>query len=159
MAMIYKLKDTTLKLSPEGTFEGYASLFSKQDMGNDIVLPGAFRESILKRGARNIKMLYQHNPAEPIGTWQSIKEDHIGLKVKGRLTLDASKAREVYHLMKSGALDGLSIGFHTLKARRHNKTGTRYLHKVDLWEISVVTFPMLESARINQIKQMPARHV
>ena len=106
------------RVDPDGTFSGYASLFDTEDMGRDIVLPGAFRDSLQKRGPAGIKMLYQHNPAEPIGVWESLKEDSRGLLAKGRLMLAVARAREVLALMRAGALDGLSIGFRAV-------TGTR----------------------------------
>ena len=98
-------------------------------------------------------MLWQHNAAEPIGVWLSIEEDLRGLKVRGRLNLDIAKAREVYSLMREGSVDGLSIGFRAQKAVRDRKNGLRRLEKLDLWEISVVTFPMLPQARVNAVKR------
>jgi HK97 family phage prohead protease len=97
-------------------------------------------------------MLFQHDPAVPIGTWSEIREDARGLFVRGRLTLDAPKAREVHALMRQGALDGLSIGFRAVRARTDAKTGIRRILEVDLWEISVVTFPMLPDARVRAVK-------
>ena len=141
-----ELKFTALDLKqvePDGTFAGYASLFDTEDMGHDIVLPGAFRDSLRQRGAAGIKMLFQHKPDEPIGIWETLKEDARGLFAKGRLMLDVARAREVLALMRAGALDGLSIGFRAVTGRRDAKTGIRRLAKVDLWEISVVTFPLL----------------
>jgi Escherichia/Staphylococcus phage prohead protease len=151
----YEKKFSPLDLSQvetDGTFSGYASLFGKEDMGHDIVLPGAFKPSLDKRGAAGIKLLYQHDPNEPIGVWSDIHEDEIGLFVKGRLLPDVSRAKEVLSLMRAGALDGLSIGFKTVKAKRNSRNGTRSLSEVDLWEISIVTFPMLPDARINSVK-------
>ena len=135
-------------VTADGTFEGYASLFNREDLGRDIIQPGAFRESLLKRGAAKIKMLFQHNASEPIGVWDEIREDARGLYVKGRLMLAVAKAREVLALMRAGALDGLSIGFKAEKARRDGRSGVRRIEKIDLWEISVVTFPMLPEARV-----------
>jgi HK97 family phage prohead protease len=140
-------------ITSNGLFEGYASLFGIADLGGDLVMPGAFRESLLRRGASGVKMLWQHNPAEPIGTWQDLGEDRRGLIVRGRLDLAVSRAREVHALMKSGAVDGLSIGFKTQRSRRDEKSGLRRLEKLDLWEVSVVTFPMLPEARISAVKQ------
>jgi len=140
------------RVDAAGTFAGYASLFDKEDLGHDIVARGAFRDSLAQRGAAGIKMLFQHNPSEPIGVWQSIVEDARGLYVRGRLTLDVTRAREVLSLMRAGALDGLSIGFRAISGRRDAKTGIRRLTKVDLWEISVVTFPLLPEARIAHVK-------
>lgn len=150
-----ELKFTPLDLKrveADGTFAGYASLFNREDMGHDIVLPGAFRESLTMRGPAGIKMLFQHNPSEPIGVWDHITEDARGLYVRGRLMLDVARAREVRSLMRAGALDGLSIGFRALRGRRDAKTGIRRLEKVDLWEISIVTFPLLPEARIAHVK-------
>lgn len=140
----------------EGVFEGYASLFGKQDMGRDIVLPGAFKASLAERGARGIKLLFQHDPAEPIGVWDEIVEDRRGLFVRGRLMEEVVRGREVASLMRAGALDGLSIGFRAEKARRDARTGVRRIEKVDLWEISVVTFPMLPEARVSSVKHQLA---
>ena len=101
---------------------------------------------------RSVKMLFQHNPSEPIGIWDTIKEDTRGLYVRGRLMPEVARAREVLALMRAGALDGLSIGFRALKGRRDARTGVRRLEKVDLWEISVVTFPLLPGARVAHVK-------
>ena len=136
----------------EGTFEGYASLFNVEDLSHDIIAPGAFAGSLAKRGAAGVKLLFQHDPAEPIGVWLDIAEDARGLKVKGRLTLDVARAREVLSLMKAGALEGLSIGFRTEKGARDTRSGVRRLTKIDLWEISIVTFPMQPGARVTAVK-------
>jgi uncharacterized protein len=149
-----KFTSNTLQtLSANGVFEGYASLFERTDLGLDVVARGAFRNSLKSRGSAGIRMLYQHDPAQPIGVWDKIHEDARGLFVRGRLTLDVAKARDVRALLKSGAIDGLSIGFKALKSRRDPRTGLRRLLEVDLWEISIVTFPMLPDARIASIKQ------
>jgi HK97 family phage prohead protease len=140
------------RVDSDGTFSGYASLFNTEDMGRDIVLPGAFRDSLKERGPAGIKLLYQHNPAEPIGVWESLKEDSRGLLVRGRLMLAVARAREVLALMRAGALDGLSIGFRTVTGKRDARTGIRRLAKIDLWEISIVTFPLLPEARVAHVK-------
>jgi len=142
-------------IAGEGIFEGYASLFNRADMSGDVVLPGAFRESLGRRGASGIKLLFQHDPSEPIGVWQRIVEDKRGLFVRGRLLLELARAREIHLLMRAGAVDGLSIGFRAVSARRDRATGQRRLEKIDLWEISVVTFPMLPEARVAAVKQRP----
>lgn len=143
------------RVDAEGAFEGYASLFNSKDLGSDVVAPGAFRKSLDARGVRGIKMLFQHDPNEVIGVWASIFEDSKGLYVKGRLNTEVARAREVLALMREGALDGLSIGFRAVDARRDARTGIRRLLRVDLWEISVVTFPMLPQARVRQVKGRP----
>ncbi len=136
----------------DGTFSGYASRFNIADLGRDLVLPGAFHESISKRGPRGIKMLFQHDPSEPIGVWMELREDAHGLFVRGRVLPEVARGREVLALMRAGALDGLSIGFKTVQGRTDAKSGIRKLSRVDLWEISVVTFPMLPEARVSAVK-------
>lgn len=136
----------------DGTFEGYASLFDAPDMGRDVVVRGAFAESLRAKGASGIKMLFQHDPAEPIGVWEEIREDARGLYVRGRLMTAVARAREVLSLMRAGALDGLSIGFKAQKTQRDVRSGVRRIMKLDLWEISIVTFPMLPSARVAAVK-------
>lgn len=138
-------------VSLDGTFEGYASVFNRRDMSGDLVLPGAFRKSLQQRGPGGIRMLFQHDPAQPIGVWDKLYEDARGLYARGRLTTEVARAREVLALMRSGAIDGLSIGFRTVKSRRDGRHA-RALIEIDLWEISVVTFPMLPEARIDKVK-------
>jgi uncharacterized protein len=131
-----------------GMIAGYASLFHKIDLGGDAVLPGAFRDSLRQRGARGVKMLFQHDPAQPIGVWHDIREDANGLYVRGQLNPHVETARNVWALLCQGAVEGLSIGFKASKARKNPRSNVRQLEKVDLWEVSVVTFPMLPQARI-----------
>lgn len=138
-----------------GTFSGYASIFGKADLGGDLVEPGAFARSLAARGVGGVKMLFQHDPAEPIGVWEELVEDDIGLLARGRLMPEVARAREVLSLMRAGALDGLSIGFRTVKGRTDPKTGIRRLSEIDLWEVSVVTFPMLPEARVETVKRSP----
>ncbi len=133
-------------------FSGYASLFNKRDGAGDIVMPGAFAESLKKRGVENIRMLFQHDPAEPVGTWVDILEDQRGLFVRGRLDRNVQRGRELFSLLESGGLDGLSIGFKTVFAKQDRGIKTRRIHTIDLWEISLVTFPMLEGARVSTVK-------
>jgi HK97 family phage prohead protease len=138
----------------EGSFEGYASVFEKADLGNDVVKYGAFRKSLRKKGAKAVKLLYQHKSDMPVGVFDSIKEDQHGLYVKGRLALKTQAGRDVFELMKMGALDGLSIGFKPNPKMTHydKRTKKRVLEEVELMEISLVTFPMNQDARIRQVK-------
>jgi len=141
----------------DGTFSGYASLFNQTDLSRDCVMTGAFSRSLASRGTAGVKLLYQHNPAEPIGAWLTIKEDSRGLFVRGRLMTEITRARETLSLMRAGVLDGLSIGFRTVRGRSERKTGVRRLMEIDLWEISIVTFPMLPGARIADVKSTQDR--
>jgi HK97 family phage prohead protease len=134
-----------IAIDAEGRFAGYASVFNKLDSGGDIVLPGAFAKSLAKRRGR-IRLLFQHDPKEPVGTWESLSEDSHGLFVTGRLVPDVPRSDALRRLIGNGALDGLSIGFRTVKASRRD--GNRLLHEIDLYEVSIVTFPMMEDARI-----------
>lgn len=140
-----------------GRFSGYASIFGAVDLGRDVIEPGAFTECLGKRKAGEIRMLFQHDPDQPIGRWTKIREDGRGLFVEGKLALGTAKAREVHELMKSGAVDGLSIGFRTVRASRKGGDGIRRILSADLWEISVVTFPMQPGARVTSVKHLGGR--
>ena len=102
-------------ITATGIFEGYASLFDTVDLGRDVVTRGAFADSLRRSGPVGVKMLWQHDAAEPIGSWSSIAEDARGLKVRGQLNLAVARAREILALMRAGSVDGLSIGFRTKK--------------------------------------------
>ncbi|MEL7428753.1 MAG: HK97 family phage prohead protease [Pseudomonadota bacterium] len=138
-----------------GVFSGYASLFDVVDQAGDAVAPGAFTKSLRQRTASGIRMLYQHDPDQPIGIWTSIVEDTKGLLVEGRITSNVGRAGEVLSLMREGAIDGLSIGFKTKRASTHPVTKVRRIIEADLWEISIVTFPLLDAARIDTVKGGP----
>ncbi|MDX5358744.1 MAG: HK97 family phage prohead protease [Rhodobacterales bacterium] len=127
---------------------GYASLFGAADQGGDVVLPGAYAASLAAlKGRGAVKMLWQHDPAQPIGVWDEVREDDRGLWVSGRLLPEVAKGREAAALIAAGAVDGLSIGYRTKRAEKDGK-GRRLLAEVELWEVSLVTFPMLPSARV-----------
>ncbi|PHZ84900.1 HK97 family phage prohead protease [Paremcibacter congregatus] len=134
-----------------GHFAGYASIFHVVDRGRDLILPGAFQQSLKDRGAAGVKLLWQHDPKEPVGVIDELREDGRGLYVRGRLMLQVARARAAADLLAAGALDGLSIGFHTVESDQRSD-GVRLLRRVDLWEISLVTFPMNEQARISHFK-------
>ncbi|MGL4323006.1 MAG: HK97 family phage prohead protease [Beijerinckiaceae bacterium] len=139
------------RLPGDGLIEGYASLFGVTDMARDSVEPGAFSQSLARRGISGIRMLWQHDAAQPIGVWLSIREDSRGLFVRGRLNHAVERARDVYALVREGAVDGLSIGFKAERARTPARGAPRRLYAVDLWEISIVTFPMLPGARVHAV--------
>tara|TARA_R100000654_G_scaffold66676_3_gene95002 strand:+ start:521 stop:1666 length:1146 start_codon:yes stop_codon:yes gene_type:complete len=138
----------------KGRFEGYASIFGNKDLGNDVVVEGAFRKSLMRRKPKNVKMLMQHDTKMPIGVYDKIKEDENGLKVQGRLALGTQKGKEAYELLKMGALDGLSIGYKADPKKQvyDERKRKRYLKEVDLMEISLVTFPMNPKAQITSVK-------
>ncbi len=138
-------------LSDEAGIEGYASVFGITDQGGDVVMPGAYAEGLKRLAAAGgkVRMLWQHDPACPIGIWEEIREDDRGLWVKGRLLTEVAQAREAAALIRAGAIDGLSIGYRTISAERDSK-GRRCLTEVDLWEVSLVTFPMLPDAKVGR---------
>ena len=135
----------------DGVFEGYASVFDIVDGGMDVVSRGAFTKSI---AARKPKMLWQHDPSQVIGVWDEVREDERGLFVKGRLLKDVQKGREAMALMRVNAIDSMSIGYKTIAATEEGSGAVRRLLEVDLYEVSVVTFPMLEAAKITDIKSI-----
>lgn len=139
-------------VTPDGFFTGYASVFSVTDRGGDVVMPGSFTKSLQKYPAGKVKLLWQHDTSEPVGVWTSLTEDSHGLKAEGQLLLETARGREAHALMKAGALDGLSIGFKTIRDEIDRKSGVRRLHEVELREVSLVTFPMNEDATITGVK-------
>lgn len=141
--------DDALEVRDGTVICGYASLFGDVDQGNDVVAPGAYAASLaaLHRRGLRVKMLWQHDPLQPIGIWDEVREDNKGLWVKGRLLDTVEKGREAKALIEAGAIDGLSIGYRT-RAATKSKEGRRLLTELELWEVSLVTFPMLPNARI-----------
>ena len=133
------------QVGDDAVIAGYASLFGSKDQGGDRVEKGAFAASLAKLGS--VKMLWQHDPAQPIGVWDEIREDATGLLVKGRLLTEVQAGREALVLLKAGAIDGLSIGYRALRSEKA-ESGGRILHEIELWEVSLVTFPMLREARV-----------
>jgi HK97 family phage prohead protease len=142
-------------IDAEGTVEGYASLFGEIDAARDMVMRGAFAETLAKRPVQRVPMLFQHDPAEPVGVWLELREDHRGLYARGRLIPEVARAKELLSLLREGAIDGLSIGFKTVKGAIDPRTRIRRLYAVELWEISIVTFPLLSGARVHAVKQAP----
>lgn len=140
----------------EGLFEGYASLFNIADSEQDVVLPGAFDATLSewRKSGRAPALLWQHDRTQPIGTWLDLRVDQKGLYVRGRLFIDdVVQAAEAYALMKKGALSGLSIGYRPEQASRDMQRGLRLLERIKLFEISLVTFPALETARVYAVKE------
>jgi HK97 family phage prohead protease len=145
----YHQAEAGLVVTDGRVVEGYASLFGKRDQGGDVVRKGAYAASLkaLTAAGRRVKMLWQHDPSQPIGVWDEVREDGTGLYVKGRILDGVEKGREAAALLAAGAIDGLSIGYRTLRAEKDGK-GQRLLSELELWEVSLVTFPMLPEARV-----------
>lgn len=153
-ALQTKTASFELKREPDedGTFEGYASVFDVVDRGMDVVAKGAFRKTL--GSGRKIKMLWQHDSGKVIGVWDEMREDERGLYVKGRLLKDVTLGREAMALMRAGAIDSMSIGYRTIEAVSEAGGRVRKLMEVDLFEVSLVTFPMNESAQITDVKSI-----
>ena len=139
-------------LAEDGTFEGYGSIFGNVDCYRESVVKGAFSKSLKKHEQDNnpVLMLWQHSWEDPIGVWKELKEDDRGLYGVGEINLDVQKGREAYSLMKQRALTGLSIGYKEVKYT--DNAEVRLLEEIDLYEISPVTFPANEEARISAVK-------
>ncbi|OFJ47668.1 phage prohead protease [Janthinobacterium lividum] len=136
----------------DGSVEGYGSVFGVRDNYDDVIVAGAFQASLVAHRAAGTMpaMLWQHDATEPIGIWTEIVEDAKGLRMKGMLALDTARGKEAYALLKMGALNGLSIGF--MSKKWSYEGDLRILAEVDLWEVSMVTFPANEAARITSVK-------
>lgn len=151
-----------------GTFDGYGSVFGVTDSYGDVVAKGAFKKTLRQWKAERGKfppMLLQHggggffggaaDDLVPVGVWDEMREDDTGLYVKGRLlALDTDRGKSIYAAMREGALDGLSIGFVTREAAygKEPDEPQRTIKAVDLWEVSVVTFPANGDARVNEVR-------
>jgi HK97 family phage prohead protease len=148
------LKEAPEGVAPDGTFSGYASLFNVVDTDNDVMEKGCFRATLAaaRKAKRAPKMLWQHDRREPIGVWTDITEDEKGLRVTGRLVLETDFGAKAYALLKAGALDGLSVGFHIVKSVRDASRNVRRITEVDLREISLVTFGAMPGALIDGVK-------
>lgn len=138
----------------DGSVEGYGSVFGVRDNYDDVIAAGAFVDSLKAHKAAGTMpaMLWQHDSDEPIGIWTEMVEDDKGLRIKGKLALDVTKGKEAYSLLKLGALNGLSIGFISKQWSYDRETEVRTLTEIDLWEVSLVTFPANQKARVTNVK-------
>lgn len=148
---LQNLNDEIL-IEDDGQFEGYAAVFGSEDLEGEIISKGAFDKSLEQRPAGEVRLLYQHDAHQPIGRWLDIFEDDYGLYVRGQILRDIERGEEVYQLVRSAILSGLSIGYRTVRSVAHGSGSSRNLGRrlveVDLWEISLVTFPMHPAATI-----------
>jgi HK97 family phage prohead protease len=138
----------------DGTVEGYGSVFGVRDSYDDVIAAGAYAASLAAHKAAGTMpaMLWQHDATVPIGIWIEMVEDSKGLRIKGKLALDTVKGAEAYALLKMGALNGLSIGFISKQWAYDRETDVRTLTEVELWEVSLVTFPANDKSRITGVK-------
>lgn len=156
--MSLKIKDFDLQVKAvreDGFFSGYGSVFGVVDSYKEVVASGAFSETIADRTAkgRKLPVLWQHRSDMPIGAYDTVREDATGLYVEGRLLVkDVALAREAHALMSAGVVTGLSIGYWTRQSSYDEKTGVRTLTQLDLEEVSLVTFPANDDARVEAVK-------
>lgn len=138
----------------DGTVEGYGSVFGVRDNYDDVIAKGAFVQSLKDHKASGTMpaMLWQHDADKPIGVWTEMVEDEKGLRIKGQLAMETVKGKEAHALLKMGALNGLSIGFMSKQWAYDRETEVRTLTEIDLWEVSLVTFPANEKARVTNVK-------
>lgn len=145
----------------DGSVEGYGSVFNVQDSYDDVIASGAFAASLKAHKAAGTMpaMLWQHEADEPIGVWTEMTEDAKGLRVKGQLALETTRGKEAHVLLKMGAINGLSIGFMSKQWSYDRDTEIRTLTEVDLWEVSMVTFPANEASRVTNVKAADAGQI
>ena len=138
----------------DGTVEGYGSVFGVRDNYDDVIAKGSFVQSLKDHKAAGTMpaMLWQHDADKPIGVWTEMVEDEKGLRIKGQLAMETVKGKEAHALLKMGALNGLSIGFMSKEWAYDRDTEVRTLTAIDLWEVSLVTFPANEKARVTNVK-------
>lgn len=143
------------QVSDEGGFEGYASAMTV-DRGNDIVDMGAFDRSLARHKGRGTmpKMLWQHDPGQVVGVWTEMVQDDKGLFVKGHCIKSTTLGKDCHELLKAGAIDSMSIGYITKEVEFEEGGDVRRLKEVDLWEVSLVTFPMNIDARVTAVKRV-----
>jgi uncharacterized protein len=141
-------------LMEDGTFEGYGSVFNVLDSYGTKFAPGAFSASLAahKRAGTMPKLLWQHDPSQPIGVYSSMSEDSRGLVVKGKFVRSVRQGQEAYDLLQAGALDGLSVGFMTQTYDTDPQTGVRTITGADLWEVSIVTFAANPAAKVDNVR-------
>ncbi|MBX7459547.1 HK97 family phage prohead protease [Qipengyuania huizhouensis] len=151
---VLKLK----KFGEKGEFEGYASVFGNRDSYGDVVVSGAFKDSLAEHAKNDTmpKLFWQHDSWKPIGSWLEMEEDDTGLKVKGRLNMDVQQGREAYALLEAGDIDGLSIGYRVRESEDDEVQGVTLLKELDLVEVSVVSLGANEQALVSSFKSIRA---
>ncbi|QXK92319.1 HK97 family phage prohead protease [Neoehrlichia mikurensis] len=150
MKKICSLLLTKSNIREYGIFSGYASVFNVIDRQNDIIKPGAFSDTI--KTCKKVMFLWQHNKNKPIGKIINMIEDNFGLYITVKLILEIKKAEEVYLMIKKGVINSLSIGYQIIDYYIDKNSGARVIEKLDLWEVSLVTFPSNTQAQITNIK-------
>ena len=138
----------------EGIIEGHAAIFGEKNGHNEIVLPGAFTETLSShRAAGTMPFMFRnHSSNDVIGVWEEMEEDKRGLRVKGRFLLEKQIGRDAYVDVKKAQVRGLSVGFIATEDEYDYKTNTRIIRSMDLYEVSLVAFPSAKSANILNVR-------
>ena len=143
-------------VNEDGTFEGYGSVFGTIDSYREVVMPGAFAQTLAEHAEKGSMpaLLWQHRSDSPIGVWTAMEEDDHGLKMSGSLALGTQQGREAHELLKMGAVKGLSIGFTLYEGGEQYNTENSVveLTAINLWETSIVTFPANADAQITEVR-------
>ena len=161
----YRQRDMSFKtetVTEDGHFTGYASVFGVVDSYREVVAPGAFTESLarINSSGNTLPALWQHDRASPIGGYDKLVEDERGLYVEGFLLKDdIPLARTAYVTMERRIVTGLSIGYYVEGESWNEKDRILTLTKVDLQEVSIVTFPANDESRIDAVKMKLARNI
>jgi uncharacterized protein len=140
-----------IETSKAGRFSGYAAIFDVPDNGRDVIRSGAFTQSLRSRSRFDVPLLWQHDQQEPIGVIEQLHEDERGLHITGKLSLDSSRGKDAYALIKDGAITGLSIGYRARDTKPVPRSNFRELRTIDLIEISLVSLPMQPLARLTSV--------
>lgn len=146
----FKLREVKASDGEEGVFTGKASVYGVVDTYGDVVMPGAFTKT-LSESAGRVVLLNQHDPAQPLGLAE-LRDEDDALYVTGRINLEKQIGRELLSDLRMGVLNGLSIGYETIKEAWDREI--RRLLELRLWEVSVVTFPANQFARVGSVKQV-----
>lgn len=147
------------EVAKTGEFSGYLSVFNNMDSYRDIVMPGAFKDTLAEweGKGRLPPILWQHRYDEPIGPFTKMVEDEKGLYVEGRLLVaDVQRAREAHALLDHKVISGMSIGFETVSEKVDSANRIRKLTGIKLWEGSIATFPANDASHIEAVKAMIA---
>lgn len=142
----FQMKD----MDNEGWISGYANVFGVVDQQKDMVIA----ESVNAKDMDDVKLLWQHDTGQPIGTIHKMYSDTKGIYMEAKLVLGTRRGLEAYNLLKAGAIDGLSIGYTPIKTKMDKKTGVRLITEMKLWEVSLVTFPANTESQITEVKQI-----
>lgn len=139
------------EVQDDGTFHGIASVYGVEDLGGDVIDKGAFKKTLSENPI--VPILWQHKSESVIG--EGVLKEHQGkILIDAKLDMEDDEAVKAHRKLKRGLIKGLSIGFQTVKSTWEDVEGrmVRHIGELKLWEVSVVTFPMLPAAQVTRVK-------